>query len=146
VFAGSAAVVLLALVITKARTAKPGITARVDVQQPSLEVGPGTVTTSAPAPQTANTQFAHPRRENPTNGETNRAILQMADLNRGGFSADALPPEPEKLYPNQTPAQEPEPAIAQLKPAPNISIRDLGVQNIEIKELTPAKDKDEKGN
>ncbi len=145
-FAMAAAVVLLALAITNVRTAKPGITAKVDVRQPSTDAGPAISKKSAPVPGTANTRHVHQRGVNPDKDEINKAILQMSSLGHGDFPADAIPFEPEKLSPGLTRRQEPEPAIVQLPPAPRISIRDLGVQQIEIKELTPAKDIDGKGN
>jgi hypothetical protein len=108
--AGSVAVVLAAVVITSARTAKQGVPVNAGVQRPLPEVGSGTSNKSVAALRTTNAQFARPRREKPFKSDTNRAILQMASLSYGDFPADALPPEPEK--PAATRTQYPEPAIA----------------------------------
>lgn len=153
VFAGSVAVILLAVAITNERSTKQPINIQAGVPTPLPESVPGNTREVATKPRTANIQFVHQRREEPSMSEDrNRAILQMAEATQTNLPADESPSEPVKLPPAPVRRQNPEPAIAQLPPAPVISVRDIGVPTMEIKELTPtkelnsAKDADEKGN
>jgi hypothetical protein len=146
VFAGSMAVILLALAIKNARSPRHDVMVK-DVPTLLPAVGPGNAEKFAAKVQTASTQRVHQRRETLDKSEANnRAILQMADLTRMNLPADEPPSEPLKLSPVLIPQQDPKPAIAQLPSPPDISIQNLGVPTMEIKELTSAKDADEKGN
>jgi hypothetical protein len=154
VFAESVAVVLLAVAITNARNPKQGVTVKNnDVPRQLPAVSPGNIGKIAPTTQTAIKPLVQRRREIPDkNDANNQAILQMANLTQLHLLADDSPSEPAPPYPTPVRRQNPEPAIAQLPPAAVISVRDLGVPTMEIKELTPtkeltsAKDADEKGN
>ncbi|HJX84818.1 MAG TPA: hypothetical protein VJ723_10780 [Candidatus Angelobacter sp.] len=154
VFAGSAAVILLAVAITNARDLKQDVTVtNHDVPRQLPAISPGNVGKITPKTQTAIKRLDQQRRETPGKNEaSNQAILQMANLTQLHLPADDSPSEPAPPYPTPVRRQNPEPAIAQLPSAPVISVGNLGVPTMEIKELTPvkeltpAKDADEKGN
>jgi len=140
-FAASTAIVLLILLVLNMRSAKQDTTAQNDPQKPP-EALSGAVKRGVPALTAANTRFVGQRRQVVANSVTNKAILQMAEVSRENASIDNSISEPETLSLAPAPRQETEPAIAQLMSTPNMSIRDLGVRVIEIKELNPTKDLD----
>ncbi len=140
-FAASTAIVLLILLVLNMRSAKQDTTAQNDPQKPP-EALSGAVKRGVPALTAANTRFVGQRRQVVANSVTNKAILQMAEVSRENASVDNSISEPETLSLAPAPRQETEPAIAQLMSTPNMSIRDLGVRVIEIKELNPTKDLD----
>jgi hypothetical protein len=143
ILAVTAAAVILAALIASLDTRQPSIPDHVVAHKSSpdpVSVHAGTVTLS---PQKTGSQIAVDRRAKVRNSTNSLVLLQAANALHG---ADSMVFEQEKLYLSPAPQPEPEPAIEPQAPAPTISIRDLGVQTIEIKDLPSAKGMDSKGN
>jgi hypothetical protein len=135
--APTAAALLLGLVMTS----------RKPIPLPSQHALPATPTiagnqseTVAPSPERSGSHNLNTRR---TKEHSNRpSLLQVVDaMHREG----SLVFEHEKLYLDPAPQPSPELAGEQEASAPSISIQDLGVKPIAIKELTPEKETDEEG-
>jgi hypothetical protein len=97
-------------------------------------------TTVAPLPERSGSSNLNPRRAKEHSNPP--SLLQVVDAMHRESS---LVFEHEKLY--LDPAPQPSPALVgeQEASAPGISIQDLGVKPIAIKELTPEKETDEEG-
>jgi hypothetical protein len=135
--APTAAALLLGLVMTS----------RKPIPLPSHHASPATPTiagnhsaTVAPSPERSGSHNLNTRRTKEHSNPPN--LLQVVDAMHRESS---LVFEHEKLYLDPAPQPGPVPVGEQEASAPSISIQDLGVKPIAIKELTPEKETDEEG-
>jgi hypothetical protein len=137
----AAAAVVLVVAIAGLRSSRP-IAPHNDV--PSIASQPPSVFVATPVPRPQRVK-ATPRStpERPAVSE-NRSQLLLQTINVMP-SADNLVFEHEKSYLALAPQREPEPAPPSATSAPGISIQDLGVPSIEIKELPSGNSNDSKG-
>jgi hypothetical protein len=136
VFAASAAMVILAVLIARTHTEREVVPNHVAVQTSSPDKAPSPVHTVASAP-----------RKTPHLGTEHNAQLRNSPDSRILLQAlNALPQADntvfvhEKLYLSPATQPEPEPVREEHASAPDISIQHLGVRPIEIKDLSSAKD------
>ena len=137
VFAASAAVVILAALIARTRMAQEGVPNHVAVQKSLPDSMPGPALTVASEPHKVTRPVADKRRGKARISPDSRILLQAVNAFP---QADNTVFEHEKLYLSPAPQAEPEPAREEHASTPNISIQNLGVRPIEIKDLTSAKD------
>jgi hypothetical protein len=137
VFAGSAALVILAVLIARTRRPQETAPSRVAVQKTSPEPAPIPINAVEPAPHRAGSTTTDERRARLRNRPDSRILLQVANAMP---QPDNMIFAHEKLYLSPTPQPEQQPAVEEHASAPDISIQHLGVRPIEIKDLTSAKD------
>jgi hypothetical protein len=137
--AGAAAVLVMAAMMTQLRPSRPGAPANVAAvitPPPFTEDLPHT--TAPPSSSWKVSRVAAGPRASKQASATNRVLLQAANVMTGDLGDPVF--EQERLYiaPVQQSAEMP-------TSAPSITIQDLGVESLEIKELPSAKNTDSKG-
>ncbi len=144
--AASAAVMLLAVLMTSWPRSKPDTPANIAAQSPPAKTNSiQPVKTVATKPQKANIQPVHERSSTAQQRRrtSNGTHLVAADLKQERFPVPRPLSEQEQLlriYLSQTPRQELVLIAARQRSAPDIP--DLSIPPIEIKELTPKETKD----
>jgi hypothetical protein len=137
VFAASAAMVILAVLIARTHTEREVVPNHVAVQKSSPDTAPAPVHTVASAPRKTPHPVAPERHAKLRNSPDSRILLQALNALP---QADNTVFVHEKLYLSPATQPEPEPAREERASAPNISIQHLEVRPIEIKDLSSAKD------
>jgi hypothetical protein len=142
----AAAVVVVAM-LAQLRSPRPSVHGNVVTSQDRPQRHPGAVLVLEPIPpfrsaKVRRTVNRGPRPIAPA-ADDNQLLLRVVNAMP---SADNLIIAHERLYLKPTPQPEPEPALESPTSALSVSIQDLDVQSIEIKELTSANSADSKGN
>jgi len=127
--AASAAVVIVAGVMTSRRSAREEVPALAVVREPSPEILRGVANTAA-------------HRQEGKSAKLIREVTIQAPQARTKRISEQRAFEKEKSYLAAVPDLEPEPLIAlqTTAPASEVSIQDLGLQPIQVKELAPIRD------
>jgi hypothetical protein len=135
--AGAAAVVVVAAMMTQLRPSRPTTPANVAVVMTPSAVVPPHPTVPLSGSSKVSRVAAGPRPSEQASA-TNRVLLQAANVMTGDLGDPGF--EQERLYiaPVQQSAEMP-------TSAPSITIQDLGVESLEIKELPSGKNTDSKG-
>jgi hypothetical protein len=127
--AACAAVAIVAGVMTRIHPSREEVPASAFVRKPSPEIVSSVVNKAARSAKGQSAKLARHATIQTSQGRTKRISEQLAL-------------EKEKSYLAPVPDLEPEPLIAlqTTAPASEVSIQDLGVQPIQIKELAPIRD------
>jgi hypothetical protein len=137
VFAASAAIVIMAVLIARTRTPHEIVPNHIVVQKTLPDTAPGPARTLASSPHKTTRRVADKRHPKLRNSPDSRILLQALNALP---QADNTVFVHEKLYLSPATQPEPEPARVEQAFAPNISIERLGLRPIEIKDLSSAKD------